>query len=113
MGNTHFRSDVREHGERTASFSSYEGGTVTLDGGAGSYIKLGTVYIISAAPGAFTLAGLDAAATRALGVANAASIPRGSLMINASVNASRSGLQSFYMRATIATWCLGITASLI
>jgi hypothetical protein len=71
------------------------------------------MYIISGNPVAFTKAGLNAAATYALGVANAASVPRGTFMINASTNASISGLQGFYTKTQNATWCAGITASLI
>jgi hypothetical protein len=113
MGNTHFRSDVREHGDRTASFGTYAGSKVALDGGVESYIKLGTMYIITGNPSAFTKAGLNAAATRALGVAGNASVPRGTLMINASSNASISGLQNLYTKVQPATWCGAITASLV
>ena len=113
MGKTHFRSDVKEHGDRTASFGSYVGSKVTLGGGSGSYIKLGAMYIITGNPTAFTKAGLNAAASRALGVAGNASVPRGTVMINASANASISGLQNIYTKVQAATWVAAITASLV
>lgn len=81
MGSTHYRSDVREKGARTASFSTIQAGTIsgaltlsgaiemsstltvtgltTATGGlvvpATKYIKLGSAYIIT--PPAATLSG--------------------------------------------------------
>ncbi len=95
MGNTRFRSDVREQGARTASFSTIQGGTisgnltlsgnntfsgtstmtglVTANGGvsipASKYFKLGSIYIITAAAASvdgFTNASINALASTAL-----------------------------------------------
>jgi hypothetical protein len=113
MGKTHFRSDVIEEGSRTASFSAITGGTVAVSGGAGSYIKLGSVYVISAVPlgTAFTKATLHAAATLALGVTTAAEIPRGTLFLNAS--AGMGALQAAYVKIAPASWSGLTTASVI
>ncbi len=119
MGNTHFRSDVREHGARTASFSTYEAGTISATGtvtgtggllaGAGSYIRLGTLYIITGAPTIFTKAGIDLVATGAAGVALATSIPRGSLFLNAS--SGMTATQGVYVKVAPATWSVVTTGS--
>ncbi len=140
MGETHYRSDVKEQGTRKIAFTNASlvvatigtlkvtgnaviDGTTTLTGvttwqapltvGSGTdpmYIKLGSLYIISGiAFSAFTKAGLHAVATAALGVANAASIPRGTLMMNASVNVG--ALQALYAKVMPATWTTVTTAS--
>lgn len=109
MGNTHFRSDVREHGSRTASFSTIAGGTISATGGAGSYYKLGSIYIITGAPANFQKAGIHAAATSAAGVALATSVPRGSLFLNASSGATAS--QGVYFKTAPATWAVVTTGS--
>lgn len=119
MGNTHFRSDVREHGSRTASFSTISGGTISATGtvtgtsgliaGSGTYIKLGSIYIITGAPAAFSKAGINAVATAAVGVALATSVPRGSLFLNASSGATAS--QGVYFKTAPATWAVVTTGS--
>ncbi len=109
MGKTHFRSDVIQEGSRTASFDSYTGGTFAISGGAGSYYKLGNLYIITGNPSAFTKAGISAAATSAAGVAAAANIPRGSLFLNASSNVNAT--QVAYLKIAPATWAAVTTAS--
>jgi hypothetical protein len=119
MGNTHFRSDVRESGARTASFSTYAAGTISATGtitgtggllaGAGKYIKLGSIYIITGAPTAFSKAGIDAIATAAAGVAANTSIPRGSIFLNASVGMTAS--QGVYVKVAPATWAVVTTGS--
>jgi hypothetical protein len=108
MGKTHFRSDVIEEGSRTASFSTFSGGKMSLGGGAGSYYKLGTLYIITGNPTAFTKAGINAAATSAAGVALSA-IPRGSLFLNASSNLNAT--QAAYIKINVSTWAAITTAS--
>jgi hypothetical protein len=134
MGNTRFRSDVREHGARTASFSTIQAGTisgtVTLSGAiamsstltttglhtatggvsvpATSYIKLGSIYIISGAPsgaaGVFSNASINALASAALTgvVATKGDIPRGTLFINASVNNAASS--TLLVKIGLASW---------
>jgi hypothetical protein len=109
MGKTHFRSDVREHGNRTASFSTFAGKAISVGSGSGNYVKLGSVYIITGSPSAFTKAGIHAAATYAAGVANAASVPRGSLFLNASSNINAS--QGVYVKFAPATWAVVTTGS--
>jgi hypothetical protein len=100
MGSTHFRSDVREKGARTASFSTINAGAVVANTVSGvvtgnvtgnltvassGYIKLGTLYIISGKPTAFTNAGINAIATPNLG-ATPSDIPAGTVFLNASIN---------------------------
>jgi len=132
MGSTHFRSDVREKGARTASFSTIAAGALTCDslvnagtvtqtglstntGGvsvpATSYIKLGAVYVIcppavslSGAAGVFSNATLNAAASTALTgvVATKGDIPRGSLLLNASVGNTASTL--IFIKVGLASW---------
>ena len=124
MGSTHFRSDVREHGSRTASFSTISGGTISgttisasgtvtgtsgLIAGSGTYIKLGSIYIITGIPTAFSKAGINAAATSAAGVALATSVPRGSLFLNASSGATAT--QGVYFKTAPATWAVVTTGS--
>lgn len=124
MGNTHFRSDVREQGARTASFSTIVGGAITANtslttagltntgvvtntglitanGGvsvpATKYIKLGSIYIITAAAASITgvsNATINALASTALTgvVATKGDIPRGTIFINASSNAVASNI---------------------
>jgi hypothetical protein len=136
MGNTHFRSDVRESGARTASFStiaagavtanSFTGGTVsgttvagssTVTGtggviaGSGKFFKLGTIYIITGAPSAFSNAGINAIATAAAGVSLATSVPRGSLFLNASSNVTASNV--VWVKVKPATWGKVTTGSLL
>ena len=134
MGNTHFRSDVRESGSRTASFSTIAGGAVTVTSltggtvsgttisgsstvtgtggviaGSGTYFKLGTIYIVTGAPSAWTKAGINAAATAAAGVSLATSVPRGSIFINASVNVDAT--HGIYFKVAPATWSVVTTGS--
>lgn len=123
MGDTHFRSNVKEQGTYKIAFTNASivtatintlnvtgnlanTGTVTATGGllvgSGKYIKLGSIYIITGAPTAFTSAGIDLVATLAAGVANSASIPRGSLFLNASAGATAS--QLIFAKAAPSTW---------
>jgi len=126
MGNTHFRSDVRESGARTASFSTIAGGTIsgtTISGtgtvtgtsgviaGSGTYFKLGTVYIITGNPSAFSNAAINALATSAAGVALATSVPRGSIFLNASSNVTASNV--LWVKVKPATWGKVTTGSLL
>lgn len=134
MGTTHFRSDVKESGSRTASFSTIAGGAVTVTSltggtvsgttitgsstvtgtggviaGSGKYFKLGSIYIITGAPSAFSTAGINAVATNAAGVSLATSIPRGSIFINASVNVDAT--HGIYFKVAPATWAVVTTGS--
>jgi hypothetical protein len=132
MGSTHFRSDVREKGARTASFSTINAGavvantvsgTVTGDitgnvtgnltaGAAGDagYVKLGTMYIISGKLASFDNAGLNALATIAVG-ATPSDIPAGTLFLNASINMSGSECM-FTKVGVLGSWAVtGRTAS--
>jgi hypothetical protein len=134
MGNTRFRSDVREQGARTASFSTIQAGTIsgtltlsgavsmsttltttglhTATGGvsvpATSYIKLGSIYIITGAPsgaaGVFSNASVNALASTALTgvVATKGDIPRGTLFINASVGNAASN--TVLVKVGLASW---------
>lgn len=99
MGKTHYRSDVREKGSLTASFSTFQGGRY----------KVGSLYIVTGNPTAFTKAGISAAATSAAGVSQAASIPRGSIFLNASSNINAS--QGVYVKFAPATWAVVTTGS--
>jgi hypothetical protein len=120
MGTTHFRSDVKESGARTASFSTIAAGTFSATGtvtgtsgviaGSGTYFKLGTIYIITGSPTAFTNPGINAVATNAAGVALATSVPRGSLFLNASSNVTASNI--LYVKVKPATWGKVTTGSL-
>jgi hypothetical protein len=93
MGETHFRSDVKEKNSgTTVGFSKVE---------AGTYVKCGNLYIISGAPTAFTDAGVNAIATLALG-ATPADIPRGTIFMNASVNAAASTL--ILVKVSLGSW---------
>ena len=104
MGSTHFRSDVREKGARTASFSTINAGAVvaaTISGtvtgditgnvtgnltvASSGYIKLGTMYLISGKPASFDNAGINAIATANIG-ATPSDIPAGTVFLNASIN---------------------------
>ena len=113
MGVTHFRSDVKESGARTASFSTITAGTISsadgIDVATGKYYKLGSIYIITGVPAAFTKAGIDAVATLAAGVAANTSIPRGSMFLNASSGATAS--QGMYVKAAPSTWAVVTTGS--
>jgi hypothetical protein len=129
MGNTHFRSDVRESGSRTASFSTIAGGTIsgtTISGttlsatgtvtgtggviaGSGKYFKLGAIYIITGNPTAFTNTAINAAATNAAGVSLATSVPRGSLFLNASSNVDAT--HGIYFKVEPGTWAVVTTGS--
>jgi hypothetical protein len=128
MGNTRFRSDVREKGARTASFSTIAAGALTCNslvnagavtntglitatGGVSvpstSYIKLGAIYLISAAAAdvtGFTNATINALASTALSgvVATKGDIPRGSIFFNASSNAVASNL--ILVKVGLASW---------
>jgi hypothetical protein len=122
MGNTHFRSDVREKGARTASFSTIAGGAVTTTsltntglttatGGVSvpvtSYIKLGSIYMVTAAAASvsgFTNATINALASTALTgvVATKGDIPRGTLFINASSGAVASNV--ILVKVGLASW---------
>jgi len=104
MGKTHFRSDVRESGARTASFSTIAAGTITAGGaisatgivtgtgglvaGSGKYVKIGSVYIITGNLGTFDSATINAAATLALGATTATMVPIGTLFLNSSSNSA-------------------------
>ena len=124
MGTTHFRSNVKENGSLTASFSTYTGGTfsgstvsatgtVTGTGGviagSGKYFKLGTIYIITGVPSAFSNAGINAVATAAAGVSLATSVPRGSIFLNASSNVDAT--HGIYFKVAPATWSVVTTGS--
>jgi hypothetical protein len=135
MGNTHWRSDLRETGAaRTASFSTIAAATVTTSGAitggttitggglvtgtgglyapTGKYVRIGSIYIVSsAAVSAFTKAAIDALATGAIGVTLATSIPRGSIFINASSNTNSS--QCLYVRSMTASWVLVSNGSIV
>ncbi len=132
MGKTHFRSDVREKGARTASFSTIAAGALTCDslvnagavtqtgiqtnaallnanGGiavpATTYIKMGSIYLISGAPStAFTNAVINALASTALTgvVATKGDIPRGTILFNASVNSVASNI--ILVKVGLASW---------
>ena len=87
-------------------------GTSGLIASAGTYIKLGSIYIITAAAlSDFLPATIDAAATAAAGVSLATSIPRGSLFINASSNVNASKV--LLVKSAPATWCIVTTGSQI
>ncbi len=130
MGKTHFRSDVKEEGTRKLAFTNASlvvatigtlkvTGAATVDGalnlsgdvivGSGQYLKLGSVYIISGSPGAFTKAGLHALATLALGATLASAIPRGTLLLNASSNLNAT--QAAYVKIAPASWMSITTGS--
>jgi hypothetical protein len=136
MGITHFRSDVKEEGTRKVAFTNASlvvatvgtlkvtggatiDGTSTLTGlvtggaglaaAAGTYIKLGAIYIITGAPTLFTKAAIDLVATGAAGVSLATSIPRGSLFLNASTGMTAS--QGVYVKVAPATWSVVTTGS--
>lgn len=144
MGNTRFRSDVREQGARTASFSTIAAGTltctsltntgaltqtgavtntglVTANGGvsipATTYLKLGSIYVITAAAASvtgFTNATINALASTALTgvVATKGDIPRGTIFINASSNAVASNIM--LGKVGLASWTgLGPSGSMI
>jgi len=144
MGNTHFRSDVREQGARTASFSTIAAGTltctsltntgtltqtgavtntglVTANGGvsvpATKYIKLGSIYIITAAAASITgvsNATINALASTALTgvVATKGDIPRGTIFVNASSNAVASNIM--LGKVGLASWTgLGPSGSIL
>jgi len=128
MGSTHYRSDVREKGARTASFSTISAGALTCDslvnagtvtqtglitatGGIAipvtSYIKLGAVYLITANQAdvdGFTNASINALASVALTgvVATKGDIPRGTLFLNASSNAVASNM--ILVKVGLASW---------
>lgn len=122
MGSTHYRSDVREKGARTASFSTIAAGALTCDslvnaglvtatGGISvpvtSYIKLGNVYLITANQAdvdGFTNASINALASVALTgvVATKGDIPRGTLFLNASSNAVASNM--ILVKVGLASW---------
>jgi hypothetical protein len=111
MGKTHFRSDVRESGARTASFSTIAGGTITGSGavtGANvrgtSYFRLGTdVYFISGVPGAFSNSGISAAATSNSGI-GAANLGEGTMFLSASKNHPASTLFVLTRQGANASW---------
>ena len=88
-------------------------GTVTGTGGvivgSGKYVKLGSVYIISGSPTAFTKAALHALATSAIGATLAAAVPRGSLLLNASSNLNAT--QAAYVKIAPASWMSITTGS--
>lgn len=138
MGNTRFRSDVREQGARTASFSTIAAGALTCNslvnagavtntglitatGGvsvpATSYVKLGSIYIITAAAAdvtGFTNATINALASTALTgvVATKGDIPRGTIFINASSNSVASNIM--LGKVGLASWTgLGPSGSMI
>jgi hypothetical protein len=141
MGSTHYRSDVREKGARTASFSTIQAGSITGDlslsgtvtttglttatGGLlvpeTKYIKLGSAYIItppavtlSGAAGIFSNATLNIVASTALTgvVATKGDIPRGTLLINASVGAVASC--QILVKVGLASWAgIGASGSII
>jgi hypothetical protein len=149
MGNTRFRSDVREQGARTASFSTIAAGTIsgnltvsgnntysgtaafsstvavtgltTATGGvsipATSYLKLGSIYVVTAAAASvsgFTNATVNALASTALTgvVSTKGDIPRGTIFINASSNAVASNIM--LGKVGLASWTgLGPSGSMI
>ncbi len=105
MGDTHYRSNlIEKDAGLTASFTNLKGdltgdvtGAVTGDviGNVTgnltgdlvqTYVKLGTLYIITGNPDSFDNAGINVIATPAVGVLNASDIPVGCLFMNASSN---------------------------
>ena len=94
MGETHFRSDVKEKNTGgTVGFSKVE---------AGTYVKCGNLYIVSGIPTtAFTNAVINAIATNALG-ATPADIPRGTLFMNGSLNAVASNI--LLVKVSLGSW---------
>jgi hypothetical protein len=109
MGSTHFRSDVREKGARTASFSTVAAGALTCDslvnagtvtttglstltGGvsipAAAYIKLGDAYVVVGKPTAFDLAAINVVAST-FSIFEGG-VPKGTMMLNASVGCTAS-----------------------
>lgn len=84
-------------------------GTGGVIAGSGKYFKLGSIYIITGAPAALTTEGIAAVATLAAGVSNNASIPRGSLFLNASSGGTAT--QRVYVKFAPATWAVVTTGS--
>lgn len=100
-------------GNVSMSGNSSVTGTVTGTGGviagSGKYFKLGSIYIITGTPTALTTEGINLVATLAAGVSNNASIPRGSLFLNASSGGTAT--QRVYVKYAPATWAVVTTGS--
>jgi hypothetical protein len=115
MGDTHHRSNLREHSAglvvayTTGSFVDCNVGTITGTGvvaGANvrgtSYFRLGTdVYIVSGVPAAFTNAGVSLAATSGSGITEAG-LGEGTIFLSASLNHPASAC---FVKVAPATWC--------
>ena len=137
MGSTHFRSDVREKGARTASFSTVAAGVLTCDslvnagtvtqtglstntGGVSipttSYLKMGSIYLISGAlPGGGAIptnASINVIASTALTgvVATKGDIPRGSIFLNNGTGCVASNI--ILVKVQLASWS-GISGTII
>ncbi len=118
MGDTHFRSNVKEQTSglkvayTTGSFVDCNVGTITSGGAVAganvrgtSYFRLGTdVYIISGVPSAFTHAGISAAATNVSGI-TAANLGEGTMFLSASIGHPASTCFMIVTQGAAASWC--------